>query len=100
MYEEEKILGNQFVLNCKVGIENKKVNHLNDTIDYAKLLHIIKEYFNNATPLLETLAQNIERDIKTEFESIKYFYISIQKKYPALSAVVESSEIIIEKKYD
>lgn len=99
MYPEERILGNTFIINCKVGIENHPVNSIKDTIDYAALLEIVKKHFSAATPLLETLAQNIESESKLLFPDLKYFLISIQKKNPALNAQLESSEIILEKQY-
>ncbi len=99
LYPEEKILGNNFIINCKAGIESKKIESINDTIDYAILLDIVKKYFATPFPLLETVAEKIEQESKETFPGMKYFFISIRKMNPALSAQLQSSEIIIEKNY-
>ena len=99
MYPEEHLLGNHFIIQCKVGLEDLPVQTIDDTIDYGAILAIIKKHFSQQTPLLETLAQQIEVETKLMFPSIQYFYLSIKKKQPALAAQVESSEIIIEKNY-
>ncbi|MBK7588724.1 MAG: dihydroneopterin aldolase [Bacteroidetes bacterium] len=99
LYPEEHLLGNHFIVQCKVGINDLHVHTIDDTIDYNALLTIIKKHFNQQTPLLETLAQQIEMETKQLFPAILYFYLSIKKKHPALAAQIESSEIIIEKNY-
>lgn len=99
LYPEEKVLGNQFIIHCKVGIEHKRIESINDTIDYALLLEIVKKHFAIPVPLLETLAEKIEQESKEIFPAIKYFFISIKKMNPALSAQLQSSEIMIEKNY-
>ncbi|MCC7028727.1 MAG: dihydroneopterin aldolase [Chitinophagaceae bacterium] len=99
LYAEEKILGNNFVVNCKVGIEQKKIESIDDTIDYALLSAIIHQHFAVPTPLLETVAARIEDDIMRKYPVIRYFYLSIKKLNPALNARADSSEVIIENNY-
>lgn len=99
MYPEEKILGNQFSVDCKVGIPNETVTEIEDTVDYAILMDIIKKHFATPAPLLETVAQNIEEDTKERFPQILYFLLSIKKKSVMLNAPLDSSEIILEKSY-
>jgi len=99
LYPEEKILGNHFVVNIKVGVDDIIVNSINDTIDYSILLRIIQDFFKAPTPLLETLVYEIEKQILNECKGLKYLYLSIQKLHPPLQAVVKSSEVILEKNY-
>lgn len=99
MYPEEKILGNHFIVNVKVGIDDVVIKSISDTIDYSILLRIIQDFFKTPTPLLETLAYEIEKKILKECNGLKYLYLSIQKKNPPLQAVVKSSEVILEKNY-
>ena len=99
LYPEEKILGNRFVVNIKVGIDDVIINSINDTIDYSVLLSIVQDFFKTPTPLLETLVYEIEKQILIECKGLKYLYLSIQKKNPPLQAVVKSSEVILEKRY-
>jgi dihydroneopterin aldolase len=92
-------LGNHFVVNVKVGIDDIIVNSINDTIDYSMLLRIIQDFFKTPTPLLETLVYEIEKQIMIECKGLKYLYLSIQKLHPPLQAVLKSSEVILEKRY-
>jgi dihydroneopterin aldolase len=92
-------LGNHFVVNVKVGVDDIIVNSINDTIDYSMLLRIIQDFFKTPTPLLETLVYEIEKQIMIECKGLKYLYLSIQKLHPPLQAVLKSSEVILEKRY-
>ena len=82
-----------------MGIEDREINSINDTIDYSRLLAIIQDHFKTPTPLLETLVYKIEQQILKECKALKYFYLSIQKQHPPLVAIVKSSEVILEKNY-
>ncbi len=92
-------MGNHFVVNVKVGIDDIIVNSINDTLDYSMLLRIIQDFFKTPTPLLETLVYEIEKQIMIECKGLKYLYLSIQKLHPPLQAVLKSSEVILEKRY-
>jgi dihydroneopterin aldolase len=92
-------LGNHFVVNVKVGVDDIIVNSINDTLDYSMLLRIIQDFFKTPTPLLETLVYEIEKQIMIECKGLKYLYLSIQKLHPPLQAVLKSSEVILEKRY-
>jgi dihydroneopterin aldolase len=92
-------LGNHFVVNVKVGVDDIIVNSINDTLDYSMLLRIIQDFFKKHTPLLETLVYEIEKQILIECKGLKYLYLSIQKLHPPLQAVLKSSEVILEKNY-
>ncbi len=92
-------MGNHFIVNIKVGIDDIIVNSINDTTDYSILLRIIQDFFKTPTPLLETLVYEIEKQILIECKGLKYLYLSIQKLHPPLQAVLKSSEVILEKNY-
>lgn len=92
-------MGNHFVVNVKVGVDDIIVNSINDTLDYSMLLRIIQDFFKTPTPLLETLVYEIEKQIMIECKGLKYLYLSIQKLHPPLQAVLKSSEVILEKRY-
>jgi len=93
-FAEEQKLGNEFIVNVKVGVQDETA-----FIDYADLLNIVKENFSKRMDYLETLIAEIEKDIQQKIQPCNYLYISIQKKNPPLGARVESSEVILEKEY-
>lgn len=93
-FAEEQTLGNEFVVNIKVGAKDESA-----FIDYADLLSIVKENFSRRMDYLETLIAEIEKDICAQIKPCDYLYVSIQKKNPPLDAVMDSSEVILEKNY-
>jgi 7,8-dihydroneopterin aldolase/epimerase/oxygenase len=93
-YPEEKVLGNTFLLNVKVGCKNEEA-----FIDYALILQCVQAVFNERENYLETLILKMETTIKKEMMEIDYIYISIKKQHPPLGARVQSSEVILEKNY-
>ena len=93
-YAEEQKLGNEFIVNVKVGVHDEKA-----FIDYADLLQIVQENFSRRMDYLETLIAEIEKDVLNKIAPCDYLFISIKKKNPPLQAVVESSEVILEKTY-
>ncbi len=93
-FDEEQKLGNEFIVNVKVGAKDETA-----FIDYADLLDIVKENFSRRMDYLETLITEIEKDIQQKIKPCDYLFVSIKKKNPPLGAMVESSEVILEKEY-
>ncbi len=93
-YAEEQKLGNEFIVQVKVGAHDETA-----FIDYADLLTIVQDNFSQRMDYLETLIEKIEQDIIKKISPCDYLFISIKKKNPPLQAVVESSEVILEKNY-
>jgi dihydroneopterin aldolase len=93
-FAEEQKLGNEFIVNIKVGAKDEKA-----FIDYADLLDIVKDKFSSRMDYLETLIAEIEKEIVKRIKPCDYLFISIRKKNPPLQAVVDSSEVILEKNY-
>lgn len=87
IYEEEKILGNEFELNITVAYSPKKIpiKHLQDTIDYIAVYELVKKRMAISTPLLETLASEMAEEILATFFLAEKVSISIKKLYPPVS---------------
>lgn len=92
-------MGNDFIINVKVGFEADTIQHIHQTVDYGHLLTIVKDIFYKPTELLETLACLVTEAIKTAYPFITYTNISIEKKNPPLPAAIKSSIVMVEKKY-
>src|ERR1019366_732507 len=60
IHEEEKILGNEYVVDATVEFqEDTSVIHsIHDTVNYTDMYHIIRERMNVPTPLLETVVMD------------------------------------------
>lgn len=87
IYEEEKILGNEFELNITIKHAPRQlpVKHLSDTVDYSLVYELVKKRMAIPTPLLETVVTEIAQQILVEFSLAEEVSISIRKIYPPIS---------------
>jgi dihydroneopterin aldolase len=85
LYESEKLLGNNFLVNATISIDaNQKIEHIYQTLDYVNVYDIIKSRMHIATPLLETIAQELVSSIYAADNRIKSIEISIKKLTPPI----------------
>jgi dihydroneopterin aldolase len=98
IHEEERILGNEFEVNITVKHSPKQlpVKHLSDTIDYISVYELVKKKMGIPTPLLETLATEIAKQILEEFTLAEVVSISIRKRYPPVSQLQGSVGVSFE----
>lgn len=101
MYEEERVVGNEFEVNISLQIKapKEKVRSLQKTVNYAEVYRITKELFLQRKPLLETLAMEIAEALKEQFPSIKKTSVEIKKRNPPITAFTGSVGIIYERSY-
>ncbi len=100
VYDEERILGNTCEVNVAIGFEaNESVTSLDETINYAAVYQIIKQRMLQATPLLETLAQELAQMIHDFDNRIKNISVSVEKKNPPISNMEGSVSVHYKKEY-
>jgi dihydroneopterin aldolase len=86
LYEEEKRLGGEFIVDATVKISaGKAVHSVDDTINYSDLYELIKSEMNQPRELLETLAQSIADKILKDFAMVREIEIRIEKKNPPIT---------------
>ncbi len=98
-FAEEALWGNEFIYNVRVGLPSLPGAELADTIDYADLLHLVKEANQKPRRLLEELLSELETRIREAFPQISMLSVSIRKMNPPLGCAVECSEVKFEKTY-
>ena len=88
IHEEEKILGNTFIVNAEITIpETDRVDSLEQTINYVSAYGIIRERMAIPTPLLETIAQDIATQIHALDQRIVSISLSIEKSNPPIQGM-------------
>ena len=98
LHEEERILGNKFVVNVALSIEaGNQINAIDQTIDYELLYMIIKTRMEQPTPLLETLAGELADRIMASDQRIKNVSVTIQKKYLPIAGTEGSVSVSCSK---
>jgi len=93
-YPEEKILGNEFVVNIKAGSHNEEY-----FMDYVELKNSVQVAFSEPKEYLEEIQLIIETRLRARWPELNYLMISIKKMNPPMDARVESSEVILERSY-
>ena len=98
LHEEERILGNKFVVKVALSVETgNKIIAIDQTIDYELLYMIIKTRMQQPTPLLETLAGDLTDTIIAFDKRIKNVSVTIQKKYLPIAGTEGSVSVSCSK---
>ncbi len=100
IHEEEKVLGNSFVVYATVSFEgSQKITALEQTINYASVYQIIKKRMDLPTALLETLVQDMVELIHALDDRIKSVAVNIEKKNPPIASMEGSISVHYKKEY-
>jgi dihydroneopterin aldolase len=99
-HEEEKKVKGTFEVNAEIRFSDKKnITDLNETLDYAAVYTIIQQKMQTPTPLLETVLQHVEIELKRQFPFIEFLFITIEKKNPPIIGFNGSVAVGITKHY-
>lgn len=101
IHEEERILGNEYVVDASVDFHEKDevISHINDTVNYAIIYDIIKKRMSIPTPLLETIVMEIGNEIHKEFPDLKSISISVKKMHPPIESMQGAAKVCWHKEF-
>lgn len=101
VYEEEKLLGNEFLVDVDIEWNEEKeiVSDLRDTIDYVNVYSLVQQRMKIASPLLETVAMELGKSIHQQFPFIKTLSVKIIKLQPGIPGIVGSLGITWNKTF-
>jgi dihydroneopterin aldolase len=100
LFDEEKIIGNEFVVNVEIVLLNDQIiSDLNQSIDYSKVYEIIKDIMKTPTPLLETIVANISDAIYAYNKNTKEINIKIEKKHPPIQNFIGNVAVSYKKAF-
>ena len=99
--EEEKILGNDYIVNAAVEFHehDEVIEHIGETVDYAIIYDIIKKRMSIPTALLETIVMQIGSDIHHQFSNLRSITVSLQKMHPPIEGIQGSAEVCWHKEF-
>ena len=86
---EENILGGHFIVNIWVTLDTslvEKTDELNHTVDYVKLIEIVKEKMSITSNMIEVPAKRIV-DAILQIEKVKKVKVEVEKILPPIDAV-------------
>jgi 7,8-dihydroneopterin aldolase/epimerase/oxygenase len=92
-YEEEALLGSEFVVNVYVEMkEGEKRDELGSTVNYESLFRCCRDVMRGTRQqLIETLATDICRSIRTRHPNIIRVRARVEKLNPPLPGSVDRS---------
>jgi dihydroneopterin aldolase len=101
VHEEEKICAGQFEVNLELTIQDEghPITELSQTVDYSAVFACIEKNMNRPTPLLETLIQQIEKDLHSMYPNLHSLAIKIEKKNPPIRGMQGNVSVGYTKKY-
>lgn len=98
-YEEEQIIGGEFVIDLYVETQimrAARMDDLADTVNYETLYFICQSEMKKTRSLIETVAQSIVDRIETLFDSVRGVKIRLRKMHPPMGGRVGSAFVEIE----
>jgi len=101
VFEEEKLVGNDFEINLSLTVKapKEKLKAIADTINYAEVYQIVKEIFSKPESLLETIAMIIAEDLKSRFPALKKIAVQIIKLHPPITGFTGSVSVTYNRKF-
>lgn len=97
-YDEETILGNEFVIDLSVDTQIMMAARIDDlfrTVNYETLFYLCKVEMKEPARLLETVAQRIVDRIEEHFENVNGVSLKLSKLHPPLDGQVHKASVEI-----
>lgn len=97
-YEEERKMGNPFIVNVslKIGDFDTKDDNIEDTVNYEDIYNICGSEMKKTQKLLETVVLNIVSRLRAEFPQILEGEVTLEKIGPQLGGKVDKAIVGME----
>ena len=97
IYEEEKILGNTFIVNLYVDFipAENIIKNISETVDYVTLFELVKARMAKPTPLLETIVTELAETILKDFTLVHTVFVKITKSQVAIHTLQGNMSVAI-----
>jgi len=101
VHEEERILGNNYVVNADIHFneESAKITSLSQTINYAEIFDIIKKRMLTPSELLESIAMDIGNQIYQKYSYVRSINITLKKVHPPIQGIEGSVSVTWHKEF-
>lgn len=93
---QENKIGNIYMVS--VGIEfpyEYLSDDLDNTINYAEVIDLIKQEMSIPSKLIEQVASRIHRVLTTQWEMINGGYVTIEKLHPPIADEISSASVTL-----
>ncbi len=99
-YEEERIVGNRFVLDLVIEGDcdtAAKSDSIKDALNYQTAYKVIREQMKQKSHLLENIAQRILDALFENIKNIKKASIKVRKMNPPMGGQIKSVSVTLTK---
>jgi dihydroneopterin aldolase len=99
LYEAEKTIGNNFKLDIIIDFtpKVKRVEKIDQTIDYVHVYQLVQSIMDKPTPLLETLVDTIASQILANHLLVEKVFVKITKAKLFIPFFEGATAVSIEK---
>lgn len=86
LYNEEKIVSNEFEVEVKIIYRPPTIpiTEMVETINYVSIYELVKKRMNQPKKLLETFVSETALEILNQFKMVEEVFISIKKSNPPI----------------
>ena len=103
VFQEEKVLGQKFILSLELSLDFKESavnNDLTKSVHYGELCHKIEEVFKEEScDLIETVVDKIAKFVLEEYKIVKEVKVLLKKPWAPINRHLETAAIEIERKW-
>ncbi len=97
-FEEERIIGNQFIVNLRMEVDIDKpaeTDALSDALNYQQAYLVVQQEMEQPSNLLEHVAKRIVDALYKEFVQLKKVTVKVSKMSPPVGGKVASSSVTL-----
>jgi dihydroneopterin aldolase len=99
-YEEERIVGNRFLLDLRIEADceiSAHSDHIKDAVNYQIAYKIIKEQMLQKSHLLENIAKRILDALYANMKGIKMATIKVRKMNPPMGGQIKCVSVTMSR---
>jgi len=99
-YEEERIVGNRFLLDLRLEADCETAahsDHIKDAVNYQVAYKIIREQMLQKSHLLENIAQRILDALFANMKGIKKATIKVRKMNPPMGGQIKCVSVTLSR---
>ena len=100
-FEEERIVGNDFVIDLTLETNLEPAAHsddIDDAVNYQEIYNLIKEEMKVKSALLENIADRIIEAIYIEFaDQVEFVKVKVSKMNPPLNGKIRNVSIVMSR---
>ncbi|MCR5788597.1 MAG: 2-amino-4-hydroxy-6-hydroxymethyldihydropteridine diphosphokinase [Lachnospiraceae bacterium] len=101
VYEEEKKLGQKFLVSARLYLDLKAAgidDDINESVHYGKVCHLIHDHMkNHSYQLIEAAAEHLAEELLLSYGRVKKVSVEVKKPWAPIGLPLEAVSVAIER---